>query len=192
AVCVVRHRSYLANRDSASGELFCSNKYWSNAMSKRRHARERVLQALYAHALGGGDSAHIIRTVIEPRIENDAVTFGFARDLFLKCLDREQEAFDIIRDHVQNWDLSRVAIVDRLVIQIAIVEFLYLEDVPPKVTMNELIEVAKKYSTLDSGKFVNGVLDAVLSSLVESGRIKKKGRGLVGMDYAGRSGEAGE
>lgn len=154
-------------------------------MSKRRHARERVLQALYAHALGGGESSHIIRTVIEPRIENDAVTFGFARDLFLRCLDREQEASDIIQDHVQNWDLSRVAIIDRLVIQMAIVEFLYLEDVPPKVTMNELIEVAKKYSTADSGKFVNGVLDAVLGSLMSSGRIQKKGRGLIGMDDAG-------
>lgn len=151
-------------------------------MSKRRHARERVLQALYAHALGGGESADIIETIIESRIKDDAVTSGFARDLFLRCLDREQEATDIITEHVQNWDLSRVAIIDRLVIQMAIVEFLYLEDVPPKVSMNELIEIAKKYSTLESGKFVNGVLDAVLDSLMRSGRIQKKGRGLVGME----------
>lgn len=159
-------------------------------MSRRRHARERVLQALYAHALGGGDSAHIIRTVIEPRMEHDAVTFGFARDLFLRCLDRELEASEIITEHVQNWDLSRVAIIDRLVIQMAIVEFLYLEDVPPKVTMNELIEIAKKYSTLESGKFVNGVLDAILASLMKEGRIHKTGRGLVGMNQADQVGGA--
>jgi len=158
-------------------------------MSKRRHGRERVLQALYAHALGGGDSAHIIQTVIEPRMANDAVTFGFARDLFLRCLDREPETSTIISKHVQNWDLSRVAIIDRLIIQIAIVEFLYLDDVPPKVTMNELIEIAKKYSTLESGKFVNGVLDAILESLMRAGRIKKTGRGLVGMDETRQSDE---
>lgn len=151
-------------------------------MSKRRHARERVLQALYAHALGGGDTAHVIKTVIAPRIEKDTVTLGFARDLFLRCLDRESEVSKIISEHVQNWDLSRVAIIDRILIQMAVVEFLYLADVPPKVTMNELIEIAKKYSTMESGKFVNGVLDAVLLSLMRAGRIKKEGRGLVGMD----------
>jgi len=159
-------------------------------MSKRRHARERVLQALYAHALGGGDSSHIIQTVLEPRLHSDAVTLGFARDLFLLCLDRDQEAAEIIEEHIQNWDLARVAVIDRLVIQIAIVEFLYLEDVPPKVTMNELIEIAKKYSTEDSGKFVNGVLDAVLASLTKAGRIRKSGRGLVGMDDSEPSGRA--
>jgi N utilization substance protein B len=161
-------------------------------MSKRRHARERVLQALYAHALGGGESAHVIQHIIEPRLQNDAVTFGFARDLFLRCLDREQETATIIQEHVQNWDLSRVAILDRLVIQMAIVEFLYLEDVPPKVTMNELIEVAKKYSTLESGKFVNGVLDAILGSLMRTGRIHKSGRGLVGMETPNQSEQATE
>jgi N utilization substance protein B len=69
----------------------------------------------------------------------------------------------------------------------AIVEFLYLQDVPPKVTMNELIEIAKKYSTLESGKFVNGVLDAVLGSLMRDGRIHKSGRGLVGMELPDQS-----
>ena len=150
-------------------------------MSKRRHARERVMQALYAQTVGGGEPDQTIRTVIEPRTKSDPATYQFARKLFLMCLDHEAEAAAIIEGHTRNWDLNRIAIIDRVVIQMAIVEFLYLEDVPPKVTMNEVIEIAKKYSTDQSGKFVNGVLDAILSSLTASGRIKKTGRGLVGM-----------
>ena len=151
-------------------------------MSKRRYARERAMQALYAQTLAGGDPKHTVNSVIKNRLDDDESTLDFAMDLFQKTLEHQDEAIEIIRDHTKNWELERIAIIDRLLIQMAIVEFLYLDDVPPKVTMNELIEIAKKYSTSRSGRFVNGILDAVLASLTEQGRIKKKGRGLVGMD----------
>ena len=151
-------------------------------MSKRRHARERAMQALYAHTLAGGDPAHAIDTVIRERIGDDQATLDFAIDLFQKCLEHESEAASIIQQHARNWELDRIAVIDRIVIQMAIVEFLFVDDVPPKVTMNELIEIAKKYSTDRSGRFVNGILDAVLESLMAQGRIKKRGRGLVGME----------
>ncbi len=150
-------------------------------MSKRRHARERAMQALYAHALAGGDAEHAIETVIKDRIGNDGPTLEFATDLFHKCLDHEDEVISIIRVHTRNWDLDRIAVIDRIILQIGIVEFLYMDDIPPKVTMNEMIEVAKKYSTSRSGKFVNGILDAVLQSLTNEGRINKSGRGVVGL-----------
>lgn len=151
-------------------------------MSKRRFARERAMQALYAQTLGGGDPAHTINSVIKTRLDDDAATLEFAIDLFQKVLEHQDEAIEIIRRHTKNWELERIAVIDRLLIEMAIVEFLYLDDVPPKVTMNELIEIAKKYSTNRSGRFVNGILDAVLESLTTEGRIKKSGRGLVGMD----------
>jgi len=150
-------------------------------MSKRRHARERVMQALYAQLLGGADPEHCVSTIIKPRLGDDTPTYEFARNLFLKCVDHEAESTAIIEEHTQNWDVARIAVVDRVIIQMAIVEFLYFDDVPPKVTMNELIEIAKKYSTEGSGRFVNGILDAVLADLMKKGRINKKGRGLVGM-----------
>ena len=151
-------------------------------MSKRRYARERTMQALYAQELAGGDSAHTIKTVIYPRLADDEATLEFALDLFRKCLEHQDEVIGIIEEHTQNWSLERIAIIDRILLQIAIIEFLYVDDVPPKVTMNELIEIAKRYSTNSSGRFVNGILDAILEDLTSKGRIVKKGRGLVGMD----------
>jgi N utilization substance protein B len=151
-------------------------------MSRRRYARERAMQALYAQALAGGDRTHTINHVLRPQLGDDESTLDFAIDLFEKTLDHESEADVIIDEHTKNWELDRIAVIDRILLQMAVVEFLYLEDVPPKVTMNELIEVAKKYSTSRSGRFINGILDAVLSDLKTAGRIRKKGRGLVGMD----------
>ena len=151
-------------------------------MSRRRYARECVMQALYAQELGGGDSAHTINTVIKPRLHDDETTLDFAVQLFNLSLEFRDEAIAIIEQHTQNWELDRIAVIDRIVLQIAIVEFLHLKDVPPKVTMNELIEIAKKYSTIRSGRFVNGILDAVLERLTADGRIVKTGRGLIGME----------
>ena len=153
-------------------------------MSRRRYARERAMQALYAQALAGGDPEHTVKTVIRARLDADAdeATLDYAIDLFKKCIQHEDEAVGIIVDHTQNWDLDRIAVIDRIILQMAVVEFLYMEDVPPKVTMNELIEIAKKYSTGRSGRFVNGILDAILGTLASEGRIVKKGRGLIGMD----------
>lgn len=151
-------------------------------MSRRRYARERVMQALYAHTVAGGDRRHNIEHVIRPQLADDDSTLEFAIDLFDKCLDHEGEVIEIIEAHTKNWELDRIAVIDRVLLEMAIVEFLYADDVPPKVTMNELIEIAKRYSTSRSGRFINGILDAVLKSLKSEGRIKKRGRGLVGME----------
>lgn len=140
------------------------------------------MQALYAQTVGGGDRKHNIDHVIRSQLDDDDATLEFAIDLFDKCLDHEEETIEIIEAHTRNWDLDRIAVIDRVLLQMAIVEFLYKEDVPPKVTMNELIEIAKRYSTNRSGRFINGILDAVLNSLKSEGRIKKRGRGLVGME----------
>jgi N utilization substance protein B len=151
-------------------------------MSKRRYARECVMQALYAHELAGGDPAHTIDTVIRPRLHDDDPILEFAVDLFRRSVELREVAIAIIQEHTRNWELDRIAIIDRILLQMAIVEFLELKDVPPKVTMNELIEIAKKYSTSRSGRFINGILDAVLERLTAEGRIVKTGRGLIGME----------
>jgi len=85
---------------------------------------------------------------------------------------------DIIR-HLKNWDFSRLAIIDRIILRLAIIELLYLPDIPPEVSINEAIELAKKYSTDKSDKFINGLLDAVFRRLKKEKRISKSGRGLV-------------
>lgn len=150
-------------------------------MSNRRQAREHVMQALYAFEQGGGEARHVIDTLLRPDLDDDAKTFRFAERLFLRTLDFTAEADDIIAQHAQNWDLARIALIDRLVLRMALCEFVSFEDIPPKVTINEAIEIAKRYSTDNSGKFVNGILDAAVLDLHAAGRLKKSGRGLVGM-----------
>lgn len=139
------------------------------------------MQALYAFEVAGGDPEDIVRRIITSHVSDDRTTHRFAERLFLRTLDGAEEADEIINEHVKNWELGRIALIDHLVLRMAICELLTFEDIPPKVTINEAIEVAKRYSTDKSGKFVNGVLDAALLDLQRQGRLKKSGRGLVGM-----------
>ena len=154
----------------------------SRGMSSRRIVRERVMQALYAHKLAGGDPQHVIDTILKPDLAENEANLEFAKKLFLKSLDYFEVADEIIGNHAQNWEITRIALIDRLLLVMAICEFLSFEDIPPKVSINEAIEVAKKYSTSRSGKFINGILDAVLLDLQQEGRLKKSGRGLVGIE----------
>ena len=138
-----------------------------------------MLQALYAFEASEDSAEHVLRTLIRPQFEGDRTYLRFAERLFLKAADARTEADVLIDRHVENWDLNRLARTDRYVLWIAIAEMLYFEDIPPKVTLNEAVEVARAFGTDKSASFVNGVLDAVLRELRQSDRMKKSGRGLV-------------
>jgi len=148
-------------------------------MAQRREAREVVLQALYAFEIGKGEWKHIINTVIKPQFSKDTDTFKFAERLFLKVVNRQDILDEVIQAHIKNWRIDRLTTIDRLILRLAIAEFLFFEEIPIKVTINEAIEIAKKYSTKKSGNFVNGILDSALEQLRKDGRIEKKGRGLI-------------
>lgn len=141
--------------------------------------RERVLQALYAYEASEDTVDHILATLIRPTFGEDRTALRFAERLFLKAADIRPEAEVLIDRHIQNWEISRLARTDRHVLWLAITELLYFEDIPPKVTLNEAVEVARAFGTDKSDAFVNGVLDAILRDLREAGRIRKTGRGLV-------------
>jgi N utilization substance protein B len=117
--------------------------------------------------------------VIYNKLDDDDNSVNFAESLFLKTARYQADLDEIIQDHIKNWRIERLAEVDKLIIRMALCEFLHFEDIPTKVTMNEAIEIAKKYSTRKSSKFVNGILDAALESLQQEGRIQKTGRGLI-------------
>jgi len=155
-------------------------------MSTRREARERVMQALYAFEQGGGEAQDVIENVLKPSLPDaDAPTVKFSERLFLRALDHTVEIDALIQARVKNWEVERIALVDHVVLRMAITEFLAFDDIPPKVSINEAIEIAKRYSTHRSGQFVNGLLDGVLIDLINTGRLKKSGRGLVGMPKPG-------
>lgn len=148
-------------------------------MAQRREAREAVLQALYANEIGKGKWEDIIKAVIKPKLSTDSDIFKFAERLFLKIVNNQDEIDEIIQRHLNNWRLERLNTIDRQLLRIAIAEFLFYEQIPTKVSINEAIEIAKKYSTKKSGNFINGILDSALDQLQEDGRINKKGRGLI-------------
>lgn len=151
-------------------------------MSTRRDAREYVMQALYAYEVAGGRPDHFVYTVLRKRLKDDDKTLAFAEELFQKTLDYANAANDLISKHAKNWDLDRIAPIDRALLRMATAELLAFEEIPPKVSIDEAIEIAKKYSTPRSGTFINGILDSILMDLQEQGRLEKTGRGLVGMD----------
>ncbi len=144
---------------------------------RRRIIREKVVQALYAYELSGDSLDHVNRTVLPPLDENK-LAYEFAKRLIAKTVQHRIEFDKIIRGKLNNWDFKRVALLDRIILRMGICELLYFKEIPPKVSMNEAIELAKLFSTQRSGKFVNGVLDAVLNDIRRSGALSKTGRGL--------------
>jgi len=148
-------------------------------MINRREVREVVLQALYALEVGENPPSEIRTFILKEKLGKDKEALVFAEKLFLRTVDMQVELDAIIEEQINNWEINRLAVIDKLILRIAICELLRFEDIPTKVTINEAIELAKNYSTQKSGKFVNGIIDAALGALNEKGRIEKKGRGLM-------------
>ena len=150
-------------------------------MSSRREARERAMQGLYALEMTNSEPEYIINSILRSRLSTDPESLEFAISLFIRTIEHSAEADEIVSRYTRNWELSRIALVDRILLRIGIAEMLSFEDVPPKVTINEMIEVAKGFSTARSGQFINGILDAVLTDLRNANRLNKSGRGLIEM-----------
>jgi N utilization substance protein B len=166
-------------------------------MGKRREARERAVQFLFQHDLnapedldaalnqfwdsqraaaiaedkGGANWGQPIE--LPPATADEAAMRLFADPLIRGAVEHREEADTIIKKHAKNWDLHRIAAVDRNILRLAIFEMLHRDDIPPIVSINEAVDIAKKFSTQDSGKFVNGILDKVKGELMRPARAVK-------------------
>ena len=103
----------------------------------------------------------------------------FFINIYNETLELDQEYKDLIASKTINWDIERLASVDRIIMEMAITEMLNFRSIPIKVTINEYIELAKNYSTPKSKQFINGILDGISKELSENGKIRKSGRGLI-------------
>jgi transcription antitermination factor NusB len=129
-------------------------------LRKRTRARELALQALYQLDLRGPEVLGQVDRVLagdtaEPEVRR------FARQLVDGCWAHREDLDARIATVADNWEIHRMAVVDRNILRLASYELLFLDDVPPKVAINEAIDLAKRYSTADSGAFVNGILDRI-------------------------------
>jgi N utilization substance protein B len=106
-----------------------------------------------------------------------AVDFG--KSLLREVLDHQDDLLQMVEPTLKNWDIDRLAILDMLLINMALAEFLHFPTIPTKVTLNEYVEISKLYSTPKSKDFVNGILDKLMKTLQEGGKINKEGRGLM-------------
>lgn len=129
-------------------------------MGQRHKARELALKCVYAYDSVGQD----VNTICESIIANAKLgeeSMKFAETLFRKIVASLDRIDQEITSHSQNWQIERLAMVDKNILRMAICELLCFPDIPARATINEAVELAKRYSTLESSKFVNGILDAV-------------------------------
>lgn len=98
----------------------------------------------------------------------------FAKDLLATTIEKKEISMELLKPKLKNWDAERIAALDLIIIQMGICEFLYFETIPTKVTINEYIDLAKDYSTQQSGQFINGILDNIHKELTAEGKIHKK------------------
>ena len=134
-------------------------------MRKRTFARECVLKILYQIEIMNDNPRDILTSFWEDNPEEKDVRV-FANRIVEGVVEKLDELDAKIAKHTQNWDMRRMAILDKNILRFGTYELLYMDDVPPKVTINEAVNIAKKYSQEDSGKFVNGVLDHINHSEV--------------------------
>lgn len=103
----------------------------------------------------------------------------FGRRLISVTMEQEDTLEQLIEPTLKNWDMERLAVLDVIIIKMALVEFLHFPTIPTKVTLDEYVDISKEYSTPKSKDFVNGILDKLMKTLGEEGRIRKEGRGLL-------------
>ena len=136
----------------------------SKANHPRRIAREAVLQALYAYEITKEKQDKVLKDIIN-RQSYDNDMKNFITSLFNFSIDNKEWCEEQIKIRLNNWEFDRVALLDRLLLILAISEIHFIDDVPPKVSISEAIEIAKQYSTEESSSFVNGVLDNIYKTM---------------------------
>ncbi len=135
-------------------------------MKKRTRARELALQFLYQIDQCGFQMLEELDAFLEAE-DSDAGARNHARRIVQGYADHAEQIDDEIRSVAKNWELSRMAMVDRNVLRVGTWELVHCDEVPPKVAINEAIELGKRYSTQNSGAFINGILDKIKDRLPE-------------------------
>lgn len=137
---------------------------------------ETIVKGLIVKTLKSSEPDELAIQEISPNWEEDK---DFFEDLYDLALDNEEELSNLVVEKLKNWDIERVALIDKILLKLAICEMTNFQSIPVKVSINEYIDISKVYSTPKSKTFINGILDKISLELQEKGKIKKSGRGLL-------------
>ncbi len=169
-------------------------------MGLRRNARERAVQFLFQCEQNPPENLDLalnefwetVRLVefdksnksprygkqveLPPPTVEEMTVRSFADQLICGVLQHKEECDNVIKKYLKNWDFERVALIDRNILRLATYEMMFREDIPPVVSINEAVDIAKKYSTEESGKFVNGILDKIKADILRPSRESTSGK----------------
>ena len=142
-------------------DISCELDKMENIVSQhpRRIARESVMQALYAQELNNGTPEDILELYVKSYKSPDDT--DYMRELFFCVIENKTWADELICKCLENWEYERVAIVDKILLRMGVSEIYHMDDIPPKVSISEMVEIAKVFSTEESSSFVNGILDTI-------------------------------
>ena len=134
---------------------------------QKRQARIITLQVIYAHELKGSDLDDTCEFMLDegnPPLKN---IIKYGKQLSNLIFQHAIEVDELIKNRSKNWDIDRITLIDKLILRMALVEMMHMDEVPPKVSITEGVEIAKQFSTEDSSSFINGILDAVYNEMVK-------------------------
>ena len=137
-------------------------------MGKRRSSRELALKFLYQFELNEGDLDEQIKLFLERNSSQEDVE-NFMKELVVSLIDKIEEIDEIIQKFSDHWVLDRMTVIDRNILRMGTCELLFIFSTPPKVVINEAIDIAKKYGNEDSPEFINGILDKVYNEIRQQG-----------------------
>lgn len=175
-VDIAGHREYLLDiyRDLRKNEIYeeiVDDQYpfWQEDKSLVIGAFKKIIKQL----------PEANERFFEEYLPDDDTVIEFGRRLIAVTMEEAPELEKLIEPTLKNWDMERLAVLDVIIIKMALVEFLHFPTIPTKVTLDEYVDISKEYSTPKSKDFVNGILDKLMKTLLEEGKIKKEGRGLL-------------
>ena len=167
---------FLMNREALVTTLSERSLLWEDDFDQIAQYNFMMLKTLNEDNF---DEAMEWPLMYDKRVSKDDIDMTFARDLLQATLDNRTEGDEMIKSRLQGWEFERVALMDILLINMAIAEFISCPTIPEKVTVDEYIELSKEFSSERSRLFINGILDKLVMELRKQGKISKSGRGLA-------------
>ncbi|MBQ9588387.1 MAG: transcription antitermination factor NusB [Bacteroidales bacterium] len=181
AICLLEFK-YMMNDDTLRDAIFERDLLWEDDFDQ---VAQYVFMLLKEVDEDKADEAMRCPQVYDKRNEDELSAFLFARKLVSDTMAHLDEVEPMIKKHLQNWDFDRVALMDILLINMAVTEFTCCPSIPERVTVDEYIELSKEFSTEKSKLFINGILDRLLIELRVQGRINKNERGMYDPEIDG-------